>query len=74
MVVLNELNLATRWAQFYCDKELELTKLPTRTAKGKDEISSISPISPGSFCLCGETTNLFYLNGDSDTWELFGGE
>lgn len=74
MVVLNDLNLATRHADFHCDNESEIVKLPTRTSKGKDEISSISPVSPGSYCFCGKTASLFYLDGDSNTWELVGGE
>ena len=55
---------------FYADYIADLSKLPTMTEDGKEELKNVNICKVGSNCLCREDGELYFLTGDN-TWEKF---
>lgn len=71
MVYLNDLDTSTRTAVFSASSASELSKLPNLTDVGKENLSTVQPIAPGSSCyLTDGTMDIYILDGDTNTWKL----
>lgn len=71
MLYLNDIDYTTRTAVFSASNASEISKLPTTTEKGKDLLSTMDPVAPGSSCyLTDGTMDIYILDGDTNTWKL----
>ena len=65
---LAKLEYSTRMAIFFIDSEEDLTRLPTTTSAGTDNLSTVSGIAQGSMAKLTNTDSTYYrLRGDN-TW------
>lgn len=69
MANLADMNYSTGCATFSVDSAEEISKLPTTTAKGTDELSGEGPVKAGSWAYrTDSSSDIYTLNGISNTW------
>ena len=55
--------------EFYVDSEAEISKLPTTTNYGQDNLSTIAPVAAGSTAYTNDgNLSVFTLNGTTGLW------
>lgn len=73
MVSLTEFDNRTHVSTFTASTEADITKLPTTTENGKEELADCEPVVHGSQCIVMRpSAKVFMLDGDTDTWVEFG--
>lgn len=66
MISLLSMNYGTRFCKFYVDTKDELSKLPTHTRAGEDNLSSVYSCSYGSKAQC--SNGKTYILTGNDEW------
>ena len=71
MINVLEEHAERHWFVFMASSTDEISKLPTTTTAGQDELNTIKKACGDSFCLVTtETLPCYVLNEDDDEWVL----
>ena len=70
MVKMTVFNNQTRYAEFVADSDDEISKLPDTKERGKDDLSPVYGVCPGSICRITTNMNIYNLVGEGNYWQL----
>lgn len=71
MITILEEKAERNWFVFQANAVSEISKLPTTTTAGQDELNTIKKASSGSMCVVNTSDFPAYvLNGNTNQWTL----
>lgn len=70
MVTVIKCDYVSRYCEFAVDSASDISKLPTTTSAGQDNLSTIKSCCNGSIAYLSDSAfTVWTLNGETDTWK-----
>ena len=70
MIVLAYKDMNTNICEFRANSASEIAYLPTTIQSGTGNLSTVAHCASGSSCFVTSTGDIYFLNGDTNTWNL----
>lgn len=68
MVSVGKRGYNSNITEFYADEVEDIDLLPTLTAKGKNNLSTLNSVGVGSSCFVISTSDVYMLKGKTNSW------